>query len=136
LIGGFPVATPVCCTSSSSGLTVNSTGRFLCVAATSEADSAYSIDAVTGAITAVAGSPFTVAVGSETDSLSVDGSGKFLYVSSYVYTSANPGAVEALAVNQRTGALTAACWSSSATPIATVIDTAGSKGLATSTGFG
>jgi hypothetical protein len=166
--------------------------------------SAYRIDAVAGTVTAVAGSPFTVATGSTTYGLSVDASGQFLYVSSYANTSNNPGAVVALAIHQTTGALTlapgspfaaggatwavattgatvvstatlqtidispsaptistlvqgvkrqlvllghysdgttrslteSASWSSSATGVATINNTAGSKGLATSVGFG
>jgi 6-phosphogluconolactonase (cycloisomerase 2 family) len=203
LISGFPVATSVCCTYYS-GLTVDPTGRFLYAAASSGSVSAFSIDAVTGGMTAVAGSPFAVAPNNQSYGASVDASGKFLYVSSYANTSGSPGAVVALAINQTTGALTAApgspfatggngtysvtttgavvsgatlqsveispstptistavlgvkrqltllghysdgttqyltesaSWSSSVTTKATISNTAGSKGLATSTGYG
>ena len=106
LLSGFPVTTPACCTSYS-GLTVDPAGRYLYAVATGGSISAYRIDAVTGGITAVAGSPFVTGA-TNTFSASIDASGKFLYVSSYAGTSNNPGAVIALAINQATGALTAA----------------------------
>ncbi len=200
-ISGFPVSTPSCCTQYT-GLTVDPVGRFL-YAAHSGSVSAYTINAATGAITAVPGSPFTVAANANTYGLAVDAAGRFLYVSSYANTSPNPGTVVAFAINQTTGALTAAqgspfaagagtsavtttgavvssatlesieitpaaptittsvlgtkrqlvllghysdgttqfltesaAWTSSAAAIATISNTAGSKGLVTSTGYG
>ena len=153
---------------------------------------------MTGAITAVSGSPFALPSAGYTYGLSVDASGKFLYAST------GTADVAALAIDQTTGALTTAAgspfagsgstwgvtttgtvlastatlqsleispasptimtavlgktlqllllghysdgttqfltesgtWSSSATGIATIGNSAGSKGLTTSTGFG
>ena len=161
-------------------------------------------DAVTGTLTAVPGSPFSVVSNSQTQGSALDASGKFLYLTSYANLPGNPGTVVALAINQTTGALTvapgspfaagntttavtttgavaastatlqsieisrtvptistavlgkklqllllghysdgttqflteSASWSSSVTATATISNTAGTKGLATSTGYG
>ena len=105
-IAGFPVTTPVCCTYYG-GLTVDPTGRFLYAAANGGSVTAYTINGTTGGLTAVSGSPFTLGT-TNTFHTAVDGSGKYLYVSGYANTSPNVGAVVALAINQTTGALTAA----------------------------
>ena len=61
--------------------------------------SAYTIDATSGALTPVTGSPFKA--GSGTTGVAVDPRGKFAYVSNY--TSGN---VSAYTINASTGALT------------------------------
>jgi Lactonase, 7-bladed beta-propeller len=63
---------------------------------------AYSIDGKTGALTAITGSPFAFS-GTEAVSSSTDPAGKFLFVSG-----ANNDQVTVFAINQTTGALTAA----------------------------
>lgn len=65
------------------GLALDASGRFLCVAnsSNSSADSyvsAFSVDAPSGALTALAGSPF--ASGLNPVSVAVEPSGKFVYV--------------------------------------------------------
>jgi 6-phosphogluconolactonase len=62
--------------------------------------SAYSVDPATGALTAIAGSPF--GTGSDINSVVVDPSGRFLYA-----TSEMAGNVLAFSLDQTTGALTA-----------------------------
>lgn len=61
--------------------------------------SAYSINSSTGALTAVAGSPF--AAGTNPSSVAVDKTGSFLYV-----TNAGNNNVSAYSINAATGGLT------------------------------
>ena len=61
--------------------------------------SAYAIDATTGALTAVPGSPFVA--GTEPFAIAVDPKGKFVYVVNYRY-----GNVSAFAIDATSGALT------------------------------
>jgi hypothetical protein len=65
--------------------------------------SGYTIDPSTGALTAIAGSPFDAA--SEPSSVAVDPSGKFAYVANEV--SGSTGNVLGYMINPSTGALTA-----------------------------
>ena len=68
--------------------------------------SAYAINASTGALSEVAGSPF--AAGTQPTSVSVDPSGKFAYVANYSgFEPGSPlGSVSAYTINATTGALT------------------------------
>ena len=59
--------------------TVDPSGRFIYVANQSNSLSAFTINGATGALTAVAGSPY--AVGSVPTSVSMDPAGRFVYVS-------------------------------------------------------
>jgi 6-phosphogluconolactonase (cycloisomerase 2 family) len=82
-------------------VTVDPSGKFAYVANFSSGDvSAFSIDASTGALTAVSGSPFPA--GSGPISISVDPSGKFAYVANH-----NSSKVSAFSIDATTGALTA-----------------------------
>jgi 6-phosphogluconolactonase (cycloisomerase 2 family) len=79
---------------------VDPTGKFAYVANLSGSVSGYIIDATTGALTPVAGSPFTAALSAF--SVAVDPSAKFVYVAN-----ANPSnSVSAYRVNPSTGVLT------------------------------
>ena len=86
-------------------LVVDPTGKFLYVAesgtnSTNSGVFAFTINATTGALTAVAGSPF--AADSGTGALSIDPSGKFLYAANGFSND-----VSAYTINATTGALTA-----------------------------
>ena len=61
--------------------------------------SAYSINAATGSLTPVSGSPFTA--GKYTENVAVDPTGKFVYVTNW-----GDGNISAYTVNASTGALT------------------------------
>ena len=69
---------------------------------------AYKIDATLGTLTEVAGSPFVT--GTNPSDITVDPSGKFVYVTNRVYysiyTANQPGYVSAYAIDSTTGALT------------------------------
>src|SRR5258708_22357174 len=67
--------------------------------------SAYSIDGTRGALTEIAGSPFSVAPGSYPQSVTVDPAGRFAYVANQV-SFPLPGNVPAFAIDGTTGALT------------------------------
>lgn len=82
-------------------LTVDPTGKFVYAASIQSGSvSAYTIDATTGALTPVAGSPFPGA--SSAFAIAVDPTGKFVYVAN-----ANPtDSISAYTINPSTGALT------------------------------
>src|SRR5205085_12538083 len=65
---------------------------------------AYAIDATSGAVTSIAGSPFTA--GENPVSAAVDVSGRFLFVANNANT-ANGNSVSAFTIDPGTGALTA-----------------------------
>jgi 6-phosphogluconolactonase (cycloisomerase 2 family) len=80
---------------------VNPAGNFLYVTSNNDSDvAAYSINATTGALTLVSGSPFSVA--SDAASLTIAPSGKFAYIAGGDGTSV----VSAFNINAATGALT------------------------------
>jgi 6-phosphogluconolactonase len=90
------------------GVTIDSTGKFVYVPNDSRCDScppgnvsAYSVNAGSGALTAIPGSPFPTA-GLGPSGAAVDPTGKFLYVSNV-----SSGNVSAYTINARSGALTA-----------------------------
>ncbi len=90
-----------------SSIAVDPTGRFAYVANNgSDNVSAYTINTTTGALTAVAGSPF--ASGGQPNGIAIDPTGKFAYV-------ANGGSVSAYTIDATTGALTAVTGSPFAT---------------------
>jgi 6-phosphogluconolactonase (cycloisomerase 2 family) len=106
-------------------VTVDPSGRFAYVANEGTNDvAAYTIDASTGALTAMSGSPFAA----ETNpySVAVDPSGRFLYV-------ANNGSydISGFAINSSTGALTAlngspfSTGTTSAGPVSVTVDPTG-----------
>jgi 6-phosphogluconolactonase (cycloisomerase 2 family) len=66
--------------------------------------SAYTIDATTGALTPIVGSPF--AAGLDPVSVSVDPTGRFVFVVDAGSNTASDGAVSAYSINTTTGALT------------------------------
>jgi len=70
--------------------------------------SAYTIDATSGALTAVAGSPF--GAGNGPNAVAVDASGMFAYVANQNYPAAS-GTVSAYTINATSGALTAVAGS-------------------------
>jgi 6-phosphogluconolactonase (cycloisomerase 2 family) len=78
-------------------------GRFLFVGSEGSGEIwVFQINATTGALTETAGSPFTAPSFTSADIMTVDASGKFLYVGQ-VFAS---NGVAAFAINQTTGALT------------------------------
>ena len=86
--------------------------------------SGYTIDPSTGALTAIAGSPFDAA--SEPSSVAVDPSGKFAYVANEV--SGSTGNVLGYMINPSTGALTAIAGSPFAAgfaPFSVAVDPSG-----------
>jgi uncharacterized repeat protein (TIGR01451 family) len=101
---------------------VDPTGKFAYVANGNSANiSAYTINPSTGALTAIAGSPFPA--GSTPSSVVVDPTGKFAYVANF--SSAN---VSAYTINPSTGALTDIVGSpfpTFDTPISLVVDPTG-----------
>ena len=83
-----------------SSLSVAQTPEFLYVANNgSNSVSAYAIDATTGALTPVPGSPFAAGIGA--NGVAVDPKGKYLYV-----TNGNSNDVSAYAINPASGSLT------------------------------
>lgn len=198
-ITGSPFNTGSCCVNLN-GMAVEPSGHYLLTANSSNGNvTVFSIDGVSGALTAVTGSPFTT--GGSPNGIAVDASGKFAYVTDL---STSPGTVKAYTLNSGTGALTvvsgspftagtspygvtttgavstssatlqsvtispaspvistnvlgqtaqliligqysdgttkfltnSATWSSSATSVATVSNSVGTNGLATSVGYG
>lgn len=98
-ISGSPFAAQA----SDDTVTTDPAGRFLFVGGTlSPLISVYQIDPSTGALTLTPGSPFQSFNVVFANSLTVDGTGKFLYVGQTF--SSNP--VAAFSINQSTGALT------------------------------
>ena len=85
-------------------MAVDPTGKFAYAANTGTSSagnvSAYTIDATTGALTAVKRSPFSA--GTEPSGVAIDPTGKFAYVSNY-----GENNVDAYAIDATTGALTA-----------------------------
>jgi 6-phosphogluconolactonase len=79
-------------------LATNRPGRFLYIP-TSNDLSGYSIDATSGALTPVAGSPYLLSV--DTSDVTVEPPGKFVYV-----TDSTDGTVTGYAISAATGALT------------------------------
>ncbi len=73
--------------------------------------SAYTINSSTGALRAVAGSPF--AAGTNPDSVTVDPSGRFAYVANFCVSGndCSVGTVSAYTINSSTGALRAVAGS-------------------------
>ena len=87
---------------------VDPTGRFLYMT-TADAIYGYSIDSATGAVTSIPGSPFTVARSPDALSvggLTIDPSGRFVYVPSAPTQSANSN-LYVLSIEPVTGALNA-----------------------------
>ncbi len=83
--------------------------------------SAYTINATTGALTAMAGSPF--AAGADPDRVAVDPTGKFAYV-----TNNHSGNVSAYTIDATTGALSAVAGSpfaAGSSPIGVAVDPTG-----------
>jgi uncharacterized protein (TIGR03437 family) len=104
LVPGSPFFSAV----ASASLTVDPTGKFVyapnnseCVTCPPGAVSAYSVNASSGALTAIPGSPFPD-TGIGAVGAAVDPTGKFLFVSNYV-----SGNVSAYTINAGSGALTA-----------------------------
>jgi 6-phosphogluconolactonase (cycloisomerase 2 family) len=98
-------------------VTVDPLGRFAYVVNTCRSAShcrfgnvsAYTINSSTGALRAVAGSPFPA--GSAPLSVTVDSSGQFAYVVNYCDSSCARGTVSAYTINSSTGVLTAVAGS-------------------------
>jgi YVTN family beta-propeller protein len=87
--------------------------------------SAYAIDARTGALVEVAGSPFAAGTGPE--SISVHPSGKFAYVANFG-SSGVPGNISAYAIDAGTGALseiTGSPFAAGTLPVAVAVDPSG-----------
>jgi len=115
-VPGSPLTltTPSPSTTSSSGpMVIDPTGKFLYVGyqfvVVNVGDdgglAAYSIDAASGALTAVPGSPF--GVGGVPNSVAIDASGRFLIVSTYPRLGGPPGnCLAVLSIESGTGALT------------------------------
>src|SRR6266702_4301554 len=104
---GSPVSSvaPLAAAKDTVFVTVDPSGKFAYVANYHSANiSAFTIDAATGALTAVAGSPF--AAGTNPFSIAVDPSGKFAYVANQ-----NSNNVSAFTIDATTGALTAVAGS-------------------------
>jgi 6-phosphogluconolactonase len=81
-------------------VTVDPSGKFAYVGNyNSNSISAFTINANTGALTAISGSPF--AAGASPQSVTVDSSGKFAYVANF-----NSNNVSVFTINPSTGALT------------------------------
>jgi 6-phosphogluconolactonase (cycloisomerase 2 family) len=98
-----------CAGANPSAVTIDPSGQFAYVPnAGSNNVSAYAINGTTGALTAMAGSPF--ATGTGPDSLSFDSSGDFAYLANH-----GSGSVSAFSINATTGALTAVAGSPFAT---------------------
>jgi len=94
-------------------LAIEASGKYLYVglggtATANHFVAAFSIDASTGALTAVAGSPFSAGIGSS--SVAVDQSGKYLYTAN-----ASDNTISAFAIDLSTGALTSVSGSPFAT---------------------
>src|ERR1700747_1049968 len=84
------------------GITTDPTGHYLLTANYGDGSvSVFSIDAVSGALTAISGSPFRV--GGNPLAVTADVSGQFRYLADL---SSNPGTVKASTINGSTGALT------------------------------
>jgi 6-phosphogluconolactonase (cycloisomerase 2 family) len=106
-------------------VTVDPSGRFAYVANGNANDvAAYTIDAGTGALTAISDSPF--GAGTDPTSVTVDPSGRFVYV-----TNGDSYNVSAFAINSSTGALTQISGSpfptgtTSAGPVSVTVDPTG-----------
>ena len=115
-------------------VTVDPLGRFAYVVNTCRSAShcrfgnvsAYTINSSTGALRAVAGSPFPA--GSAPLSVTVDSSGQFAYVLNYCDSSCAVGTVSAYTINSSTGVLTAVAGSPFATgngPRSVTVDPSG-----------
>ena len=106
------------------GIVATPSGNFLYVSDFSaNAVDVFSINATTGALTQIQGSPFSVGTAPGAGGLAIDPAGKFLYV-----TQLNAAAVAAFTINASTGALTAAQGSSfpaSTTPVLATVDATG-----------
>jgi 6-phosphogluconolactonase (cycloisomerase 2 family) len=92
-LAGFPQPLPSC-----TFITADQTGTYL-YATTGTDLLGYSIDATTGALTALAG--FPIAVGANVQSVSIDPTNQFLYVAN-----GSAGTVTSYTLNAATGALT------------------------------
>ena len=108
------------------GLVIDSSGNFLYAALqgttnTNHQIAAFTIDASTGVLTTITGSPFST--GNGPARLLVPPSGKFLYV-----TNSRDGTVSGFTINSSTGALTAIVGSpvgTGTTPVSLAVDPAG-----------
>jgi YVTN family beta-propeller protein len=87
-------------------LTVDPSGKFAYAAGGGNHPwvSAYAIDAATGALSEIAGSPFPTAEWGP-QSVTVDGSGKFVYVANTGWMGAVEDSISAFAIDATTGAL-------------------------------
>jgi 6-phosphogluconolactonase (cycloisomerase 2 family) len=114
-------------------VTVDPTGRFAYVANFDGANvSGYTINASTGALTAIAGSPFPAK--NSPVSVTVDPTGKFAYVANY-----GAGNVSGYTINVSTGALTAIAGSpfpAKNSPVSVTIHPAGKFAYAANYGGG
>src|SRR5450432_1517964 len=102
------IAVGMVCGVASAQATTNPTPKFAYVANWYGGNvSAYTVNSSTGALRAVAGSPF--AAGSEPILVAVDPSGRFVYVTNDCVTvnNCNSGNVSAYTINSSTGALAA-----------------------------
>jgi len=82
-------------------ITTTPSGNFLYALGSQNAEVyGYSVDASSGALTSLAGSPFNISVATLMSTLQVDPSGKFLYVG------VETGGMEAMNIDDTTGALT------------------------------
>ena len=107
-------------------VTVDPSGRFAYTLGTNSI-SAYTINASTGELTAITGSPYPSPTGSGPKSITVDPSGKFVYVVNDDFEDIN-GSISAYTIDGNSGALTAVMGSPFATgqgPASMTIDPSG-----------
>ncbi len=96
---GAAAGTTVAAGSAPASVTVDPSGKFAYVAnQVSYNVSAYTINSITGVLTAVAGSPFATA--GSANSVTVDPTGKFVYVANQI------GGISAFTINATSGVLT------------------------------
>lgn len=103
-------------------VSVDPTGRFAYVACNDSQVYAYSIHATTGALTAVAGNPFSTAGSGSVRSVAIDPSGQF------VFTANASGSLSAYSIHPTTGALTSVAGSPFAAgsfPVSVTVDPTG-----------
>ncbi len=100
-IAGSPFATGVAPGNNTDSIGFDPTGKFAYVSVNSSPGAvlAFTVNTTTGALTPVAGSPFTT--GTNSDTVVVDPAGKFLYVGNFGSMD-----VSAFTINSSTGALT------------------------------
>ena len=105
-VAGSPFSTS---TNSATSITLDPTGKFVYVGGNASGSSqdivsAYAIDATTGALTSIAGSPYSQSpTNATTTSVKVESSGKFLYT-----TFGNSDAIKVYSIDASTGSLSSA----------------------------